>query len=271
MLRSPAVSGQFYPANATVLRAQVQSLLAAGPLRKAIGVVAPHAGYVYSGAIAGATFSRVEIPDRVIIIGPNHHGFGHRAAVFPEGNWETPLGQVPIDAGFARRLLNFCTLTGADTVAHQLEHSLEVQIPFLQALNPTVRIVPLCLGHLALPDLLELGEALGRLISADPEPTLIVSSSDMTHYQPGEIARIKDTQALDQVLAIDPEGLYRVVREQQISMCGVLPTVVMLAAARWLEADDAELIRYGNSGDITGDQREVVGYAGVAVWAKADQ
>ena len=270
MVRSPAVSGQFYPARPDVLCAQLQNFLPPGPTRKAFGVVVPHAGYVFSGAIAGATFSQVTIPDRIVIIGPNHHGFGHRAAVFPDGGWETPLGIAPIDADFAHRLLESCPHTGADTVAHRLEHSLEVLLPFLQILNPSVRIVPLCLGHLPLPELLTLGECLGDLIRTECEPTLVVASSDMTHYEHGEIARLKDMQALEKVLALDPEGLYRVVRNQQISMCGVLPTVVMLAAAHRLRASAGELVRYGNSGDVTGDQREVVGYAGVAVWAAAD-
>jgi AmmeMemoRadiSam system protein B len=266
MDRSPAVSGQFYPARPVELRRQVIGFLAAAQTRAALGVIAPHAGYIYSGAIAGEVYCRVRVPGRVIILGPNHHGRGHPAAVYPEGNWITPLGEVPVDAAFAARLLAACPVTGADTAAHRMEHSLEVQLPFLQLCRPGLQIVPLCLSHLPLAQLLELGAGLGRLIQAENDPTLIVASSDMTHYEPGPVARDKDRQALDRVTALDPSGLYHTVREGGITMCGVLPTVVMLAAARQLGASSAELIRYGNSGDVTGDQQEVVGYAGVAVW-----
>jgi AmmeMemoRadiSam system protein B len=144
---------------------------------------------------------------------------------------------------------------------------LEVQVPFLQVRNPAVSIVPVCLGRVPLADLLAIGETLAGLISEDPAATLVVASSDMSHYEPGEVAREKDRRALDQVEAVDPEGLYRVVREGRISMCGVLPAVVMLAAARRLGLRSAELTRYGNSGDITGDTSAVVGYAGAVIWA----
>ncbi|AMV72347.1 AmmeMemoRadiSam system protein B [Desulfuromonas carbonis] len=269
MLRQAAVAGQFYNSDPLLLRRQILELTPEATTRQALGIVSPHAGYIYSGAIAAETFARVAIPDRVVIIGPNHHGFGHPAAIYADGSWETPLGKVHVDADFAGRLLQRCPQTGADSAAHRFEHSLEVQVPFLQVRNPGARIVPLCLGHLPLTELLEIGEGLATLIAEDLHPTLIVVSSDMTHYEAGEIARGKDQLAIDCVLALDPEGLYRTVRERRISMCGVLPTVVLLAAARVLGATGAELIRYGNSGDVTGDQQEVVGYAGLAIWPAA--
>jgi MEMO1 family protein len=267
MARMPAVAGQFYPDDPQQLRRMIQPWLEGSvPRRPAAGVVVPHAGYVYSGAIAGATFARIEVPSRVVIIGPNHHGFGHPAAVYADGDWLTPLGSVPIDATFAAALLSAAPETAADPAAHRFEHSLEVQVPFLQLSNAQLRIVPLCLGHLPLDRLLAVGTALGDLITADPEPTLIVASSDMTHYEPGEVARRKDLRAIDQLLALAPEGLLETVRADHTTMCGVLPATVLLAAARRLGCTEAELIRYGNSGDVTGDQREVVGYAGVVVW-----
>jgi len=267
MVRKAAVADRFYPGDSRKLRALVRSLIPDSATRPALGVVAPHAGYVYSGAVAGETFSRIRVPDRVVILGPNHHGFGHPVAVYASGAWATPLGEVPVDAGFAARLLDNWPQAQVDETAHQFEHSLEVQVPFLQVRNPDVRIVPVCIGHLPLADLLQLGEGLAGVIAADAEPTLVVASSDMTHYEPGEVAREKDQRALDQVLRLDPEELYRTVRRDRISMCGVLPTVVLLAAARRLGLRSAELMRYGNSGDVTGDQREVVGYAGVALWS----
>lgn len=270
MIRTAAVAGQFYPGDREKLRTLVRSLMPASEGRQpALGLVAPHAGYVYSGAIAGATYARVEVPERVVIIGPNHHGYGHPAAVYGQGAWETPLGTVPVDADFATALLANCPEAGADTLAHRYEHSLEVQVPFLQECNPRLRIVPLCLSHLPLAELLSIGEALAGLVAADREPTLIVASSDMTHYEAAEVARRKDQRALDQVLRIDPEGLLQTVRADRTTMCGVLPATVLLAAARRLGGRHAELVRYGTSGDVTGDQSEVVGYAGAVVWPPA--
>ena len=267
MLRRAAVSGQFYPDDSESLRALVRDLMPeSGPRRAAVGVLAPHAGYVYSGTIAGTTFARIQVPQRVVILGPNHHGLGHPAALFAAGAWQTPLGEVPVDEAFAQALLHSCPHLAADPEAHRHEHSLEVQVPFLQECNPELHIVPLCLGHLSLATLLAIGSCLGELVAADPEPTLLVASSDMTHYEPGEVARRKDLRALDQVLRCDPEGLLRTVEADRTSMCGVLPATVLLAAANHLGCRRAELVRYGNSGDVTGDQREVVGYAGVVIW-----
>lgn len=270
MTRMPAVAGQFYPDDPQQLREMLQPWLKSDQVRQpATGVVVPHAGYVYSGMIAGATFARVEVPQRVVILGPNHHGLGHPAAVYAEGNWLTPLGSVPVDAAFAAALLRSCPGTVADQAAHRFEHSLEVQVPFLQLCNEQLRIVPVCLGHLSLQELLAIGDGLGGLIAADGEPTLIVASSDMTHYEPGETARRKDLRAIDQLLQLDPKGLLETVRADHTTMCGVLPATVLLAAARHLGCSEAELVRYGNSGDVTGDQSEVVGYAGVVLWPPA--
>ncbi len=266
MLRHPAVAGQFYPENAQSLRRLIQEYCPpADEKTAALGVMVPHAGYVYSGAIAGAVFSRVRIPSRVLLLGPNHHGLGRRAALFPSGSWLTPLGEAVIDEELGAELMTACPLLEADARAHLAEHSLEVQLPFLQVLAPDCHIVSLCLGHLPLAELLELGAGLAQVLSRHSGEVLMVVSSDMTHYEAGSVAREKDRHALQQIAALDPEGLYRTVRSENISMCGVLPMVTMLAAARLLGAREATLIRYGNSGDITGDQSSVVGYAGVVI------
>lgn len=265
MIREAAVAGRFYPGRHDELARMVDAFLGTLHPAPAIGVMVPHAGYVYSGAVAGETFAQVAISGTVVILGPNHHGFGPQAALFSRGSWQTPLGEVAVDSGMARRLLNASPLLEADTGAHRFEHSLEVQVPFLQRLRPELRIVPLCIGRMALPDLLDLGAVLGRTLAQEAERPLLVASSDMTHYEPGDVARIKDERALQQVLALDPAGLYRTVRNDGITMCGVLPTVIMLAAARELGATRAAQVRYANSGDVTGDQSEVVGYAGVVV------
>lgn len=265
MIRQPAVAGRFYPGQSASLNKAVRDFLTKEQERKAFGIMVPHAGYVYSGAIAGEIFSRVIIPSRVVILGPNHHGFGQSAAVYASGSWLTPMGETIIDEELAADILKECPGTAADTAAHRYEHSLEVQIPFLQAKAPAAAIVPICLGHLPLDVLMTMGEALGRVIARCPEEVLIVASTDMTHFESGEIARKKDRRAIDRVLALDPEGLYRTVRDGRISMCGMIPTVVMLAAVKQLGATSAVLVRYGNSGEVTGDQTEVVGYAGVII------
>jgi len=267
MLRQPVVAGQFYPAQMGVLHETLESFMSADfPEKPAIAVMSPHAGYVYSGGVAGKTISSVKIPREVVILGPNHHGRGHAAAVYASGAWQTPLGDVQIATGLADRILQECPMTANDFVAHQFEHSLEVQVPFLQERSNMICIVPICISHLPLHTLLELGEGIARAAKQGEDMPLILSSTDMTHYETGEIARKKDFMALEKVLELDPQGLYQVVRENRISMCGVLPTVVMLQAALSLGATNAELVAYSNSGDVTGDQSEVVGYAGVRVF-----
>ena len=266
MLRSALVAGQFYPGHKDALLEAVSSLTPSAPEQPAIAVMSPHSGYIYSGAVAGRTFSSLNIPEEVIILGPNHHGRGHAAAISSDEAWETPLGQTRISTELARRILAECPMTAEDVVAHRYEHSLEVQLPFLQYLAPETTIVPICISRMPLEMLLEMGDGLSRAVSQCSPPPLIVASTDMTHYESGDIARKKDYMALEKVLALDPVGLYNIVHDQKISMCGVLPTVVMLQAAIALGATNAELITYSNSGDVTGDQSEVVGYAGVRVY-----
>jgi len=267
MLREPAVAGQFYPGHKTELERMLKSLMPdVEPQQTALALMSPHAGYIYSGRIAGQTFAGLTIPRDVLILGPNHHGYGQDAAVETRGGWLTPLGTIPIAEELAAAVLRHCPVARADSLAHRFEHSLEVQVPFLQADSADHRIVPLCIGHLPLVQLLELGSGLAEAITAHPEPVLIVASSDMTHYESGAEAKRKDDLALERVLALDPRGLYEVVRANRISMCGMMPTVVMLQAALGLGASRAELICYGNSGDVTGDQSEVVGYAGVRIF-----
>lgn len=266
MLREPVVAGQFYPGEPHSLRRTVTNLLGVDQDSKpALGLLAPHAGYVYSGAIAGKTLAAVTIPERLLCLGPNHHGGGHPAAVYDRGGWRTPLGTVAIAEVLAAELLANVSGLAADAQAHRMEHSLEVFLPFLQVRSPQSRIVPICLSQAPLAVLLELGEGIGRVLQRQTEPVLMLCSSDMTHYESGESARQKDQRAIDRILALDPEGLYHTVREGRITMCGVVPAVVMLAAARVLGASEASLVQYGNSGAVNGDQSSVVGYAGVVI------
>jgi AmmeMemoRadiSam system protein B len=266
MIRQPAVAGQFYPAVGEKLRAEMENLVVPAPGReKVLGIVAPHAGYIYSGGVAGELYGTVEVPRDVIILGPNHHGIGARAALHARGEWLTPLGRVPVNTRLAELVTQHAPLVAEDTTAHHYEHSLEVQVPFLQIVRPDVTITPLCLGFNDFASCRALGTGIARAIREYGGEALIVASSDMTHYEAADAARAKDDQAIAEVLALNPEGLLKVCRERQITMCGVVPATVMLVAALELGATKARLVRYATSGDVTGDNRQVVAYAALTV------
>ena len=284
-IRKPIVSGKFYPSNAETLREMITSFTSSpleGEVRwgdkkiSAIGAVVPHAGYVCSGVVAGAVYSRLSIPELVIILGPNHTGLGPAFSLMAEGAWQTPLGQVPVSS-LTKKLLEQSSLLQPDESSHQFEHSLEVQLPFLQfcaekenvargfSLAGRFEIIPIVVGSLHEADLLKLGKEIAGFIKECKKETLIIASSDMTHYEPDEVAREKDKYALEAVLALNPELLLKRTAERNISMCGVGPATIMLAAARELNAKKAELVMYNTSGDTCGDKDSVVGYAGVIV------
>lgn len=267
MQRQPAVAGQFYPGRERQLRAELSRLIPAGETKRNVkGVISPHAGYVYSGAIAGRLYAQIAIPATVLIIGPNHHGAGAAAALYPDGEWLTPLGAVAINPRLNTLLLTHVPYLRSDTVAHHREHSLEVQVPFLQYLRPDVSIAAICLGYGDYDALRQIAQGVAAAIRECGEDVLIVASSDMTHYESADSARQKDEAALERVLALDARGLLETCRSRKISMCGVTPSAVMIDAACQLGAEKAELAAYGTSGDVTGDNRQVVGYAGVMVY-----
>jgi AmmeMemoRadiSam system protein B len=266
MLRTPAVAGQFYPRSPEELRAFLQQAVPHPETpQAAFGVVAPHAGYIYSGAVAGAVFGRVQVPDTVLLLGPNHTGAGTPASIVSSGAWATPLGTAAIDTGLAEALKGACPLLEEDTRAHAREHSLEVQLPFLQFRNPAVKIVPVAFMLRSFEEVEQVGRAIAAVLAAWPEAVLVVASSDMTHYESRADAERKDRLAIERVLAVDPAGLLATVRDHGISMCGVIPTAVLLAAATARGATCGELVRYATSGDVTGDHRQVVGYAGLVI------
>ena len=266
MIRLPAVSGRFYPSDPAQLNQQIDSYLASGIHESKIRAQAcmvPHAGYKYSGHVAGAVYSRLEIPGRVILVGPRHFPRGASFAILSDRDWKTPLGLAPVDHSLAEKIKRACPLLREDSVAHETEHSLEVQLPFLQRLVPSFKFVPIVIGSAQYADLEALGLALAQVIGAEPEPVLLIASSDMNHYESEEVTRVKDRKAIDRVLALDPRGLFDTVRDQEISMCGYGAAVATLTAAQRTGAAHAELVRYATSGEITGDFQEVVGYAGV--------
>ena len=268
MTRKPFVAGQFYPGNRNELRATIAALVdpAAVPV-PAIAVVSPHAGYVYSGPVAGAVFAAVRVPATVVILGPAHHEIGPLFALQAHGGWLTPLGESPIDEPLAGRLLAGCSLIEEDEGAHRREHSLEVQLPFLQYFRPDVAIVPLCVSYEARAEHLEaLGRGLAVAVREGSGETLMVASTDMSHYVSRKTAEIKDKLAIRRVLELDPRGLIETVTAERISMCGFQPTAAVLFAALGLGATKAELVRYQTSGDASGDYSQVVGYAGVRIF-----
>lgn len=266
VVRPPAVAGQFYPARADVLLHDVRGYtsVTAEP-RRALGCVVPHAGYVYSGHVAGAVYAALDLPKRFIILCPNHTGAGAPLAIMSSGSWNTPLGDAHIDHKLAEELKAAFPMLTEDDEAHRTEHALEVQLPFLQAQVKDFVFVPITVGVGQLNILQGLGHAIAEVISSSQERILVVASSDMNHYESDTVTRVKDRKAINQILALHPEGLHETVKRENISMCGYGPTVAMLTAAKDEGAQRAELIKYATSGDVSGDKDWVVGYAGIIV------
>jgi len=268
MIRSPAVAGRFYSDDPGSLRADVDSFLAGGADQNKIRVRAclvPHAGYMYSGAVAGEVYRRIEVPARVILLGPRHFPHGAPLAILSDGAWQTPLGMAPIDRPLAEKIVHAFPLLREDAVAHSTEHSLEVQIPFLQRLAPFFAFVPIVIGPARWETLEALGHALATVIAAEREPIFLIASSDMNHYESDAVTRVKDHKAIDPILALDARKLYDTVRNEKISMCGYAAAVAVMIAARELGATSGALVRYATSGEVNGDMREVVGYAGMVI------
>ncbi len=274
-VRTPAVAGRFYPGRADELLRDIQKY--STPLENsvetgriaAIGCVAPHAGYIFSGGVAGAVYARMEIPGHCVLLCPNHTGKGRALSVMATTTWQTPLGEVAADADLSARLLRRFPALNEDSAAHRGEHAIEVQLPFLQMRQPRLKIVPIVVGTSDFDVLRGLGEALADVIADQeelrPEKVLIVASSDMNHYESDAITRVKDHKAIERVLAMDARGLWAVVMNEDISMCGFGPTIIMITAAKLLGATSATLVKYATSGEVSGDYESVVGYAGIIV------
>ena len=262
-VREPAVAGSFYPAAPKAVEAELTRLLPARPVAHARAVVVPHAGWMYSGAVAGETYAQVAVPRLAVLLGPNHTGLGVAGAVMSEGAWRHPGGSVPVARELATALLDAANELEEDARAHLREHALEVQIPFLHHRQPDLAIVPITLGRTDPGFCRAVGEAVGRVVAGWPEPVLVVDSTDLNHYESQEVSARKDRLAIDAILALDAEGLWRAVRTHEISMCGIAPTQALLWAVPALGVRTARLVRYQTSGDVSGDYRRVVGYAGL--------
>ena len=266
MVRAPAVAGRFYPGEPDALESLVKRLLndtGETVARGVVALLAPHAGFQYSGEVAGAVYREVKVPSRVILLGPNHTGFGPPLSVWDRGTWELPGSPIRVDESLAKALLETCPDLTADESAHRYEHAIEVQLPFLRARREQMSITPLIVGTDRMETLRNLGECVARVLGSLKDEVLLVISSDMTHYEPAESARRKDHLAVAAMEALSPEDLLRVVRDERVSMCGFAPAVAGLVAARQLGARSGRLVRYAHSGEITKDDESVVGYAGM--------
>ncbi len=266
-MRLPAVADRFYPGSPQELSKTITGLfpqIKTAKKSKALAIVSPHAGYVYSGALAAETFYSVEVPETVIILGPNHHGQG-AAVSLSTLTWDMPLGKVEVDKEITDRLLQISTHITIDETAHRFEHSLEVQLPFLQMLQKKLKIVPLVLSRIPYQLCEQVAESLAEVIQGCNRDLLIVASSDMSHYEPRRIAEQKDQSALKCIEKLDPYELYRTVFDNHITMCGVIPVVIAILTAKACGAKQANLIGYTDSGYISGDTDQVVGYAGVII------
>ncbi|OGW05028.1 MAG: AmmeMemoRadiSam system protein B [Nitrospinae bacterium RIFCSPLOWO2_01_FULL_39_10] len=266
MVRKPAVAGKFYPISPDAINKQMKEFEVEVKQKvDCMGVVSPHAGYVYSGGVAGAVYSNINIPEDVIIIGPNHTGLGEMVSLMASGEWEMPNGIVKINADLANDIISSSRYIKDDSLGHLHEHSLEVQIPFIQYFKKNFKIVPITIMTLDYELCEDIGAALSAAIKNFNKPVLIVASTDMTHYESQKSANIKDKKAIDEILKLDPKGLFETVVNKNISMCGIAPTTAMLIACNNLGAREARLVKYMTSGDVSGDYEQVVGYAGLII------
>jgi AmmeMemoRadiSam system protein B len=232
---------------------------------KALAAVAPHAGYIYSGGVAGRVFASVEVPRRCVVLCPNHTGMGANAAVWTKGSWEIPTGKIPVDNELAEKILKLSSDLRDDPTAHMAEHSLEVELPFMLERQPELTIVPIAISRVNMEGIRGIGKAISEAIKATEDDVLIVASTDMNHYESDQATKKKDELAIEKVLALDPDGLVTTCASERISMCGVLPTAIAIIASKALGAREAHLVAHATSGDISGDRDAVVGYAGFII------
>lgn len=285
-VRLPAVAGYFYPKDRESLREEIKRCflhrLGPGKLPESaseftgrmLGLVSPHAGYVYSGPVAAHGYFELALsgkPDVVIILGPNHHAYGDPIALSSCEVWETPLGSLEVDLELSKEIARKSKVASFDDMAHRYEHSIEVQLPFLQfVFGSEFRIVPISM-MLQNPEASRLlGIAIASAIKEHGLRAYVIASSDMTHYEPQEVAERKDKLAIQRILELDYKGLYDVVIEQDVTMCGYGPVMTLIVTAKELGAYSAKLLKYATSGDVTGDYSAVVGYASVGFYRIED-
>ncbi|MDH7500988.1 MAG: AmmeMemoRadiSam system protein B [candidate division NC10 bacterium] len=266
MIRRPAVAGTFYEERPDRLRSQIREFIQEDQEKEAaLGAVVPHAGFFYSGKVAGAVYSRLLFPETFVILGPNHSGLGPGASIMAYGEWDMPLGPVRIHSELAQSILKASKTLKDDHMGHMREHSIEVQLPFLQYFGKAFDFVPISLYSHEFGVCQDVGSAIAEALKDYPGKIMLLASTDMSHYVPQEVAEAKDKLAIDAILNLDPKGLHETVLKNRISMCGFAPTTAVLVAAKKVGATSATLVRYMTSGEITRDHRQVVGYAGLLI------
>jgi len=273
--RPPAQAGTFYPDTERALRNQIQQsfLHRLGPRaiptipqtrnQNLLGLIVPHAGYKYSGPVAAHSYYKLAsagILESIIILGPNHTGLGSGVSIMTEGEWSTPLGDVPVDTDLAREIADSSDLVDVEDEAHRNEHSIEVQLPFLQFIYPRrFKFVPICMMLQDLKTSIEIGEAIAK--AAEKHGAAVLASSDWTHYEPQEEAQSKDKQAIGAALQLNEKQFQEIIEERPVSACGYGPVTAMIHAAKLRGVRSGNLLSYQTSGDVTGDKSSVVGYA----------
>lgn len=272
MVRKAAVAGLFYPDSKEGVVAQIERFNAEVPDNpvEAYGVVAPHAGYRYSGAVAAKVFASIKIAQTAVILGPNHRGSGSsvfppKAAIVTKGEWEIPGGTAVVDEKLASLILEESELVTEDSAAHEEEHSLEVQIPIIRHYHGDVTFVPMALSGLTADESVKLASDLYSAIKRYGAKVTLVASTDFSHYVPHDMAATQDQKAINKILKLDARGLLEVVRNERISMCGYNPVAVVIETCKRLGATKAWLVEYSTSGDVSGDLSSVVGYGGLVI------
>ncbi len=272
-MRPPAVSGAFYPSDPKNLNAQLKKFFdnARQPvLKSAVAVIVPHAGYTYSGQVAAHAYSALPKADTYIILGPNHHGLGSEVSIMLEGDWQTPLGNLPIDTALASEIAK-CEYVDVDEYAHEQEHSIEVQLPFLKYKFTDPKFVPICLMQSAfskkefLKVCRSLAGSIFNAVQASKKKAIVIASSDFSHYVPQEAAMKNDMDAIDSIKKLDEEAFLEKVLSKKLSICGFGCIAVALAYSKKMGAARANLLKYATSGDITNDYSAVVGYAALVI------
>ncbi len=266
MHRQTAVAGSFYSDQEDQLQKELLQFMPqiAPQPTKAKAILAPHAGYMYSGTTAGAIYQLIEVPDLVFILSPNHTGYGTPISLYAQGEWATPLGSIPINEMVTRKMMDQCSLVTEDYSAHQQEHSIEVHLPFLKSRNPDISIVPLTLANLDSPSTLAFAKEFSGFLANLDQPYLIVISSDMNHFESSSILKEKNDLVLAEIEKFDPQGLYQTVHNHNISMCGYVPTVGVMETLRLLyPQNNSKIIHQSHSGEINGDHDSVVGYVSI--------
>ncbi len=269
MLRESIVSGKFYPSSAALIKKQIDSFLPEKNAQKskAIAAIVPHAGYIYSGEVAVSVIAQIEITENIILLGPNHTGLGERVSIVASGRWRTPMGEVEINEEIAKELLHSSGILKEDISAHTYEHCLEVELPILQYFSNNFKIVPIVVGEISFDEIADLARSLVKTIKTleISKQTMLLASSDMTHYESQEQANAKDKLAIAQIEKLSAKGLVEVVNKNNISMCGVYPSAIAIQAAGALGAKKAELVKYETSAKASQDYSQVVGYAGLII------